>query len=271
MSLYADPTTHLLDIGGTVITYGTLDRDEPLGEIATPPTLGAASSILQQLAASWRSDEDVIVAVPGLITTNGFIRAALHSPLKGINLVHFLRANSRCGSIYVINDAKLQAYAFTGPERCHFHITLGTAVGGAFVNRRTVFGGSHGFAGEIGHVAVSSSTLHCPCGRIGCLDTLASGWSLERDLGRQWWLSPTASSQSRLAQAGNAVAEGLSTTVAILDISSFSIAGRITQNSHFIDPIRDLSAGLDQISAATCSWRAALLGARSLVLTQTQS
>lgn len=268
---YPGPTTHLLDIGASVISYGDIKREEPQGKTYTPHTLDAAITTLVQLAGSWHTSDDVIVAVPGLVTRHGYIENALYSPLKRINLLDLLRQSSDCKRIRVFNDAKLQAHAFLDPGRCHFHITVGTAVGGAFVNETSVFGGNSNFAGEIGHVSVANSNLVCPCGRVGCVDTLASGWSLERDLGKRWWRSPSTVSSSRVALAGAAIAAGLLNAANLLDISSFSIAGRLSRSAPFIETVCALTADrLNHIPAESTSWLAALQGARKLPLISNQ-
>jgi glucokinase len=54
-------------------------------------------------------------------------------------------------------------------------ITLGTGVGGGVVSSGALLGGSHGLAGELGHVPVDRSGPVCSCGAHGCLEVYASG------------------------------------------------------------------------------------------------
>ncbi|MFO0554743.1 MAG: ROK family protein [Polyangiaceae bacterium] len=73
-----------------------------------------------------------------------------------------------------------------------FGVILGTGVGGAVVIDRRVWSGLHGIAGEWGHHAVYNreprrastdpnlESERCYCGKVGCLETFASGPALER-------------------------------------------------------------------------------------------
>ena len=52
-------------------------------------------------------------------------------------------------------------------------ITVGRGIGLGIVINGELYAGSHG-AGEIGHVTTSKSKLSCECGKLGCLETIAS-------------------------------------------------------------------------------------------------
>ena len=55
----------------------------------------------------------------------------------------------------------------------------GTGIGGALLVDGSLIEGAHGFAGEIGHVKVGSG-ISCGCGGVGCLETVAGGYYIER-------------------------------------------------------------------------------------------
>jgi len=59
-------------------------------------------------------------------------------------------------------------------------LILGTGVGGGIVVDRKVLNGCHGIAGEWGHNPVLGETTPCYCGRVGCVETVIAGPSLER-------------------------------------------------------------------------------------------
>ncbi|MGA2379273.1 MAG: ROK family protein [Spirochaetia bacterium] len=52
---------------------------------------------------------------------------------------------------------------------------LGEGLGSALVLDGKLYRGSHGVAGEIGHVALEGNDKRCVCGDTGCLETVASG------------------------------------------------------------------------------------------------
>lgn len=60
------------------------------------------------------------------------------------------------------------------------YITLSTGIGGgAFINGK-LYKGSHGLAGEIGHMVIMSNGPTCGCGRKGCLEAIAGGKGIAR-------------------------------------------------------------------------------------------
>lgn len=53
-------------------------------------------------------------------------------------------------------------------------ITLGTGVGGGIIINDRIYHGSHGSAGELGHISIAMDGRKCACGNIGCLEAYAS-------------------------------------------------------------------------------------------------
>ncbi|WP_373512868.1 ROK family protein [Persicitalea sp.] len=60
-------------------------------------------------------------------------------------------------------------------------INIDWGVGLGILLNGEVFNGASGFAGELGHIQVQPNGLLCHCGKIGCLDTLTSGFALMRE------------------------------------------------------------------------------------------
>lgn len=59
-------------------------------------------------------------------------------------------------------------------------LILGTGVGGGLVIQGKVLNGHHGIAGEWGHNPLRGEERPCYCGRLGCIETVIAGPSLER-------------------------------------------------------------------------------------------
>ena len=53
-------------------------------------------------------------------------------------------------------------------------VYVGTGIGSAFIHDGVLIGGARGIAGELGHCTVPGATRRCSCGKVGCLETLAS-------------------------------------------------------------------------------------------------
>lgn len=53
-------------------------------------------------------------------------------------------------------------------------VYVGTGVGSALIHDGALVTGATGIAGELGHCAVPGASRPCSCGKVGCLETLAS-------------------------------------------------------------------------------------------------
>lgn len=61
-------------------------------------------------------------------------------------------------------------------------VKIGTGISAALCSGGQVHRGAHGYAGDIGHVAVSDdSAVICRCGNTGCLEVLAGGTAISRE------------------------------------------------------------------------------------------
>ncbi len=61
-------------------------------------------------------------------------------------------------------------------------VTLGTGVGGGIVLDGKIVKGTHGAAGEIGHMSVVyDETATCNCGKKGCLEQVASATGIVKE------------------------------------------------------------------------------------------
>jgi len=59
-------------------------------------------------------------------------------------------------------------------------MTLGTGVGGGIIMEGQLLHGNGGCAGDIGHVTVEPHGFECTCGKVGCLETVASATGVVR-------------------------------------------------------------------------------------------
>ena len=91
--------------------------------------------------------------------------------------------------VSVANDANCFALAETkmGAVRDEypsasvvFGIIMGTGVGGGLVVDGKIVNGLHGIGGEWGHTFLDNVGGDCYCGRVGCVERIISGPSLER-------------------------------------------------------------------------------------------
>lgn len=87
--------------------------------------------------------------------------------------------------VWVDNDVNLLAFSERARRADPFldliYVKVGSGIGAGLLSQGHVHRGSNGAAGDIGHVRVRDSEEQCRCGKIGCLEAVASGWAIVRD------------------------------------------------------------------------------------------
>ena len=85
--------------------------------------------------------------------------------------------------VYIDNDSRAMAYGeymcgIGNYTRNMLFINLSMGLGMGMILDGKLFYGKSGFSGEIGHFPLLNNDKICRCGKIGCLETGASGWAL---------------------------------------------------------------------------------------------
>lgn len=188
-----------LDIGGTKIEAQTFDKDWSLIErrrVETPAHypdfLEVVCRQVQCMAGTSHATTPIGISIAGFSNpaTGVFLAANLPATNKPL-LADLETALGR--PVTLINDARAftQSEAVFGAareERIVAGVILGTGVGGGVVIDKQIHSGQQAIAGEFGHTAVPGNILAqkglpllpCGCGRLGCIETLASGPGLSR-------------------------------------------------------------------------------------------
>ena len=118
----------------------------------------------------------------------GTIEHPANLPWKGVIPIVDLLKKYTDRKIILTNDANAAAVGemIYGGAQCMKNfvvITLGTGLGSGFVVDGRLVSGNDGFAGELGHTAVSppgSNNRECGCGKKGCLETYVSATGIKR-------------------------------------------------------------------------------------------
>jgi glucokinase-like ROK family protein len=159
----------------------------------------------------------VCVLAPNLGWRNVPVRDVLNKMLGTTVFVHHL------GQTSVVAESLEGA---TKGEEDVVLLYAGSGVGAGILSNGRVFHGHRGIAGEIGHCRVPGATELCSCGKIGCLETVASARALvnrvHEGIARGEPSSLAGKRQSRLtprdiavaAEDGDAVARAAITDVA---------------------------------------------------------
>ena len=153
----------------------------------------------------------------------------------------------------VANEADLAARTVTeplpgrpGPLSDFVYVSGEVGIGGAAVVGGRVFAGRHGWAGEIGHVAVDPDGPACPCGSTGCLEQYAGRRAMLRtarlpDDAPMELLAERVRSGDRAAResvdsAARALGVALSSVLNVLDISTVVLGGHLAKAAELIRP-----------------------------------
>lgn len=188
-----------IDLGGTNIAVGIVDKDFNIVKKGSCPTLASrpCEEIVADMAAlckklcgevgfDIKDSVGVGIACPGTVNpVTGIVEYAnnirffdfpltkLFSELSGVDKT----------KIAIGNDANLAAYgeAVAGAAvgtSSSVTITLGTGVGsGIIVDGKMITGRAHGGA-ELGHMVIEYNGRQCTCGRRGCFETYCSATAL---------------------------------------------------------------------------------------------
>lgn len=178
-----------IDIGGTGMKYGVLSGTELLlrGSVPTPNTpeaiLEALVHILQETQGKIPAPlQSIGIGIPGFVDKkDGRILFCSNLPLEQYPLAEKLRKITPL-PVFVENDANCAAlgeYSVNPRHPQHMILlTLGTGIGGGILLNGALYTGSHGFAGELGHMVIHENGKPCPCGKRGCFEQYASATAL---------------------------------------------------------------------------------------------
>ncbi len=186
------------DFGGTKLAAGLYDTTAGLllgrAEIATPIAGGATASFaaMLELARGLQAMYagpliGVGVSFGGPVSADGrIVRLSMHVPgWEQAPLAAWIeQAMEVPARLANDGDAAALAEYWLGAGqgmRNMVYVTASTGIGGGVIINGALHRGERGWAGEIGHMLLDRSGPPCPCGRYGCLESLASGLSIARD------------------------------------------------------------------------------------------
>ena len=125
------------------------------------------------------------IATPGpLDAVRGIVLGAPKFPeLNGINLKLKLEQALKL-PVRLERDVNAAATGYlrqTKTKNFVYILVTGPGIGASVVINRAVYRGTHGFAGEFGHVSLDPKGLVCSCGNRGCLERYASSEAIENN------------------------------------------------------------------------------------------
>lgn len=193
-----------VDIGGTSVKLGLFTVTGALMDKWEIPTRkdeegkwiipDIAASIKKKMAEKGMQDTDLAgigMGVPGPIEPDGHVAVCVNLGWKDRYPAKEL-SSELGGKIRAVagNDANVAALGemWQGGGKGHTSlvaVTLGTGVGGGVILNSRIVTGTHGLAGEIGHMHIREEEKEfCNCGGQGCLEQVASATGIVREAKR---------------------------------------------------------------------------------------
>lgn len=126
-------------------------------------------------------------------------------------------------------------------------IKAGTGIGSGIVADGRLYRGANGVAGDIGHVQLlTDNPPRCRCGKLGCLEARAAGWSIARRLRAAGIEAATSRDVLDLVaegkpeavelvrEAGHWIGEVAAATVSVLNPGVIVVAGNLARTGELL-------------------------------------
>lgn len=171
----ANQVVHRLDIDLRLENSGALLNvlSEPLEQLA------------QQLQHEGLQVIGAGVALPGLVNPKRGINYTYPNISKPDQSLNELLKSTFDAPVYLINDTQAiilgeHHFGLAKGKKHVLSINIDWGIGLGVIINGEILQGSAGFAGELGHIQVRPDGDLCTCGKVGCLDTVASASALIR-------------------------------------------------------------------------------------------
>jgi glucokinase len=230
-------TVVAVDIGGTKLAVGIVDRDGRIHDrrlVPTPRDVDAdalfetLAAAIDELGDAARHAHVVGVGCGGPMTRGGETVSPLNIPAwRDFPLRARLAEHCRL-PVRIDNDAKALArgegwIGAAAGARDFIAMVVSTGVGGGIVVDGRLLDGTDGNAGHIGHVTVEPDGAICRCGAQGCVEAEASGTAITRITGRP----PAEASPAIRERTGRLVGRAIASVANLLDLQLAVVSGSV--------------------------------------------
>ncbi|MFO7680649.1 MAG: ROK family protein [Chloroflexota bacterium] len=274
-------TTHLpkpffvgLDIGGTKIEALLVDQEMNVcaqarrpTDISHPDNLAASAAaaideVLHQAGAERAQLGGIGIGIPGQVDpASGAVALAANLNLKAYPLGTVMSSKMDAPT-FVENDVRIAAMGVyrwlqaQEPVTNIAYLSVGTGVAAGVVLNGRLHRGSHGMAGEIGHITLDLHGPKCNCGAHGCLETYVAGPAIVRQaLGKVTFGVPdnevhaghvyqaaqngSLAAQAIVQKASQHLSRAIQLLIMLYDVDKVVLGGGVAQSgSAFLAPIQ---------------------------------
>ncbi|MCP1412414.1 ROK family transcriptional regulator [Paenarthrobacter sp. A20] len=289
--------THVIvavtDLSGSILAERRLAQEVADGpEMVLGRVISAGRELLAEAGRQIGDLAGMGIGLPGPVEhdTGRPVKPPIMPGWDGFDVVTYVQ-RSLPVPVLVDNDVNIMALGERTaywPDHDNFlFIKVATGIGAGIISSGELQRGANGTAGDLGHVRVPrGDDVLCRCGNHGCLEALASGPAVARQLQAQGLEASTGADVLRLVgegnlqaiqalrQAGRDVGDVLATVVNLLNPSMIIIGGSVGEaGEHLVAGIREvvyrrslpLATTHLRIGISMAGDRAAILGASQMV------
>lgn len=252
-----------IDIGGTSTRLQLMEEGRTWSgfrKVSTaswaqqPDALAALGNVISETLEQ-QPVSGVMLGLPGILSRDRqqvislpFIQALDNQPVAAM-LSHRLKVPVAMDKD--VNHLMLWDLMQIDPvPNCAVGLYPGTGMGNSLWLEGRFYHGHHGGAGELGHVPLSGNSLPCPCGNMGCAETLTSGhwlsrwaakYAAETDMSQLFTLQGAHPDLQAFVQR---LAELIATEMNILDPEYLILGGGVLSMTDF--PLASLRSRIQQ-------------------------
>ncbi len=289
--------THVIvavtDLSGSILAERRLAQEVADGpEVVLGRVVSAGRELLAEAGREFGDLAGMGIGLPGPVEhdTGRPVKPPIMPGWDGFDVVTYVQ-RSLPVPVLVDNDVNIMALgertAYWPDHENFLFIKVATGIGAGIISSGELQRGANGTAGDLGHVRVPrGDDVLCRCGNHGCLEALASGPAVARQLQSQGLEASTGADVLRLVgegnlqaiqalrQAGRDVGDVLATVVNLLNPSMIIIGGSVGEaGEHLVAGIREvvyrrslpLATTHLRIGISMAGDRAAILGASQMV------
>ena len=233
------------DLSGDVVAEVASDLDVASGPDVVMPWVEARFRKLLRHASGDALAVGIGVPAPVEHSTGRPVRPPIMPGWDGYPIAERLREAFGV-PVLVDNDVNSMAW---GEHWLHYRnephmlfVKVGFGIGLGIVADGRIRRGADGAAGDIGHLAVSAATgIRCHCGNVGCLEAIASGGAMARQLDLKDSRAVVASAfagderaMELVRESGRLIGEGLVSAVNLLNPRVIVVGGDIALADHLL-------------------------------------
>ncbi|EEH64095.1 ROK family protein [Gleimia coleocanis DSM 15436] len=264
--------TSIIAVGELGTNHALLGITDEVGNLVITSEIKIAitegpQSVIKKLCKEWRTllnkthlqNEKFAacaLALPGPVssTTQRVTNPARMPNWHNVPITDFLTEELGCPA-YIDNDARAAAYGEVGSSERNYqnfiYVKTGSGIGACCVIDGQPYSGGAGVGGDITHTfSYPPTDTPCACGRIGCLETIASGYSIRQILAGQGLVlenmralvetadqaDPRVTSALRIA--GQRLGEALAPLVNFLNPEAVVLGGSLSEVGIFKAAVR---------------------------------